>query len=108
MKLNEIVKHEHTGRSPAGIAYEQAMKVGRRYPVGEHLIAKSPSFALKYADEVLKKRFPMGEVAIAASAQHSVDYARYVIRGRFPEGEKAIEAHPRYEKIYKQFLKSLG
>lgn len=107
MKLSEIAKTPEA-RTPAGLAYEQAEKIGRRFPAGEALIAKSPYFSLLYAQEILRKRFPLGEKTIATSALHSSQYASEVLKGRFPAGEPAIKADKYYLKRYKSFLKSIG
>jgi hypothetical protein len=56
----------------------------------EHLWAKDPDFARRYASVVLDGAFPAGEPAIATDAWNSLQYAQFNLAGPFHAGEEAI------------------
>lgn len=56
----------------------------------EHLIAKQPIYACKYAKDVLQGRFPEGEPIIMKYPNAALSYAKYVIGGRWRDAEPYI------------------
>ena len=71
MKLNEIIdsgilteaysKEVRDALQSPKRAYEYAMKIGHRFPLGEPLIATDAQSSFEYATNVVKGRWKMGE-----------------------------------------------
>lgn len=72
------------------LAYQYAMKIGKRFPEGEKAIATDHMLSYYYARDIIKGPFPEGETAIANHAAYAYLYANHVLKDRFPEGEKTI------------------
>ena len=94
--------------SSAKEAYEYCVKEGRRVPAAEDIIRKNPTYAYRYAKDVIKGRAPKMEEAIATSADLSYYYAYNVLRGPFPEGVPAMMKTPGIWERYQNFIKDLG
>ena len=114
--------------SDAETSYYYAKHLGKRWPLGEPTLLKSPLYASYYATDVLKgtwpeaekiiatngmaswfyaqdvlgQPWPPGEAAITKDALASLYYSRYVIRGEWPPGEAAIAAKPDIAKRYEE------
>jgi len=61
----------------------------RKWPEAEPYILKEPEYAYLYARDIIKDRWPEAEPYIMKS-RISVDYATHVIDGRWPEAEPYI------------------
>ena len=95
-------KLEHLWAKDPYYAYRYAQDViGKRWPPGEAAIAKDPKWAYGYAHFVMnKKPWPPGEKAIAGDAESAYRYARYVIKKPWPPGEAAIASRAKWAYYY--------
>lgn len=67
----------------SGHAVSYAIKAGKRFALGEPVIATNTYASYDYARKVLKNRFLLGEPnIIVTSPSIACDYARHVIKGR--------------------------
>jgi hypothetical protein len=67
------------------------------------ILAKSPKYALEYANHIIGKPFPKGEAVIAKDEQFAFRYAHEVLKGAFPAGEKTIRKN--YSQAYDVLLR---
>lgn len=71
-------------------AFFYAEKTGKRFTEGESVLLKSPFYAAKYAQAVLRERWPAAEPAILRDGAAAASYAEEVLGRRWPEAEGAI------------------
>jgi len=93
---------EHLWAKDPEWAYRYALDViGKPWPPGEAAIATDPSWAYYYAQDIIGKPWPPGEAAIAGgSANWAYLYARLVIKKPWPPGEAAIAKDPKWAYLY--------
>lgn len=73
----------------------------------EHAL-RSAADAYEYAINVLHRRFPAGEHLIAKSPSYSVVYARDIIGGRWKMGEPVMKLNPHWWRMYQDLFKNTG
>lgn len=64
------------------------------------VFARSPTYAFRFAKEIIRGPFPEGEEAIAQDATEAVVYARDILKGRFPKGEEIIASSGSHALMY--------
>jgi hypothetical protein len=75
------------------LVYNQILSSSENNKDLVELISTSPTYATRYAKEIIKGEFPAGEKAIATNPRQSLIYARDVIHKPFPLGEPIIATH---------------
>lgn len=68
----------------------------------EHMIAKQPMTAYRYAAEVMRGRFPDAEPYIMKDPYYAQEYALNIIKGRWEEAEPYIKTSSDYWERYKK------
>ena len=88
-----------TGKSVMSAIYEDpeaalmyALETGERFREGEEAILRSPSYAYRYALEVLERRWPEAEEVIATDADSAMRYAALVAEKRWTEFADSVTA----------------
>jgi len=72
----------------------------------EHVWAKDPYYAYRYAQDIIRKPWPPGEAAIVTDPKWAYGYAHFVIKKPWPPGEAAITKDPEYAYRYaRQIIK---
>lgn len=100
-KATEDKKHDITCiASSAEWSFMYAKFIRKRFKLGEHSILTSPTYAYRYAEEVIGGRWIEAERTIASDPFSSLAYATNVIGGRFIIGEDAIKKSPSASSDY--------
>jgi lambda repressor-like predicted transcriptional regulator len=97
---------EHVWAKDPEYAYRYAhILIKKPWPPGEAAIATDPKWAFWYARNVIRKPWPPGEAAIAKDPELAYEYVRQVIKGPWPPGEAAIAKEPEYANLYQKRFK---
>jgi hypothetical protein len=92
---------EHVWAKDPYYAYRYAQDIIRKpWPPGEAAIAKDPKWAYGYAHFVIKKPWPPGEAAITKDPEYAYRYARQIIKKPWPPGEAAIAGRAKWAYYY--------
>ena len=68
-----------------------AKLIGKRFSLGEPMIATNLDFSYRYSKDVLNGRFPLGERLFTSDADYAFGYAINVLKSRFLAGEDVIK-----------------
>jgi lambda repressor-like predicted transcriptional regulator len=99
--LEALKQREHILAKDPHVARKYAkLFIRGRWPRGESAIARNAKAAVQYADEVLKGPFPEAEPVIAKDSLEALKYADRVLHDRFPEGEAAIAKNANFSYAY--------
>ena len=98
-KPEELHNYFEAGEKIPDVFWDKFSKHPEKLKEKEHLIAKNPQYAWKYANQILKGAFPEGEEAIGTNAQYSIEYAE-LLEDRFAKGEDTIAKSAEHSYYY--------
>ena len=100
----QLMGYAESAKKIPSIAWQLAKSPAQKREL-EHLWAKDPELAYRYARQIIKKPWPPGEAAIAGNPEYAYRYARQIIKKPWPPGEAVIASDAYFAKLYQKEFK---